>query len=69
MVKTYKIYKMKCQICGKVFSCTGHCKSVFKERLLRNNCICYNCDNANESWKKDCGKDNPKPLKQIFVFR
>jgi hypothetical protein len=69
MVKTYEIYKMECRVCGKIFHCTGQCKHIFAERLTNETCVCYKCDHANELWKKDCGKDNPKPLKQIFVFR
>lgn len=60
-----KRYRMKCKNCNKFFFCSGFCFKHKKLRLIKlshperftGSCICWDCDTANEEWKKDCAKE------------
>lgn len=53
-----------CKICGEEFTCSDHCN--YGKRMILAKCLCYKCDNASESWKRKCDKDNVEE-KVIFT--
>lgn len=59
--------KCVCKFCGKEFTCSNHCHySTRIDRGIIAKCLCYECDNASEGWKRKCNKDNVEE-KVIFT--